>query len=190
MSSAPSRKPPNGDLWIGTENQGLNCFKDGKFISFQASEKGLPGNDISCLYADPDGVLWVGTGGHGLARFQDGKWTRYSTDNGLASNFICYLLEDAAGNLWLGSNMGLMRIQKKSLNDFADGKTNSISCRTFVETDGLPTRECTGGSQPAAIRASDGTLWFPDHQRCRVGESGGTQTQFAAAGGPDRIRED
>ena len=151
----------NGDLWIGTENQGLNCFKDGKFASIQASEQGLPGNDISCLYADPDGVLWIGTGGHGLARFQDGRWRRYSTDNGLASNFICYLLEDAAGNLWLGSNMGLMRIQKKLLNDFANETTNSFTCRTFTESDGLPTRECTGGSQPAAIRARDGTLWFP-----------------------------
>ena len=151
----------NGDLWIGTENQGLNCFKDGKFVSIQASEKGLPGNDISCLYADPDGVLWAGTGGHGLARFQDGKWKNYSTGDGLASDSISYLLEDDAGYLWIGSNMGLMRIQKKSLNDFADGTTNSISCRTFTETDGLPTRECTAGSQPAAIRARDGRLWFP-----------------------------
>jgi ligand-binding sensor domain-containing protein/signal transduction histidine kinase len=150
-----------GNLWAGTENQGLNCFKDGKFISYQASENGLPGNDISCLYADTSGILWVGTSGHGLARLQGGKWTRYSTDTGLASNFISYLLEDETGDLWLGSNMGLMRIQKKSLNDFADGITNTIPCRTFTETDGLPTRECTGGSQPAAIRAHDGRLWFP-----------------------------
>ena len=56
--------------------------------------------------------------------------------------------------------MGLMRIQKKSLNDFANGKTNSIFCRTYVETDGLPTRECSGGSQPAACRTSDGRMWF------------------------------
>ena len=132
-------------------------------------QNGLPGNDISCLYADKDGVLWVGTSGHGLARFQNGKWTRYSTDNGLASDSISYLLEDDAGYLWLGSNMGLMRIQKKSLNDFADGTTNSISCRTFTETDGLPTRECTAGSQPAAIRAQRWQIIFPDDQRiwCR-----------------------
>jgi ligand-binding sensor domain-containing protein/signal transduction histidine kinase len=149
------------NLWVGTENQGLNCFKDGKFVAYQASEKGLPGNDVSCLYADSNGVLWVGTSGHGLARLQGGKWARFSTDDGLASNFICYILEDSTGDLWLGSNMGLMRIPKKSLNDFADGVTNTISCRTFTETDGLPTRECTGGSQPAAIRASDGRLWFP-----------------------------
>jgi ligand-binding sensor domain-containing protein/signal transduction histidine kinase len=151
----------DGNLWVGTENQGLNLFKGGKFISYQAQKNGLPGNDISCLYVDKDGVLWVGTSGHGLARFQNGKWTPYSTDNGLASDSVSYLIEDAAGDLWLGSNMGLMRIQKKLLNDFADGTTNSISCRTFVETDGLPTRECSAGSQPAAIRARDGKLWFP-----------------------------
>ena len=154
----------DGNLWIGTENHSLNFFKDGKFISYQATENGLPGNNISCLYADPDGVLWAGTSGHGLARFQNGKWTRYSTDNGLASDSISYLVEDNAGCLWLGSNMGLMRISKKSLNDFADGKINSISCRTYVETDGLPTRECTAGSQPAAIRARDGRLWFPTNK--------------------------
>jgi len=89
------------------------------------------------------------------------KWKSYSTDNGLASDSISYLIEDEVGYLWLGSNMGLMRIQKKLLNDFAGGTASSISCRTFVETDGLPTRECSSGSQPAACRTSDGRLFFP-----------------------------
>jgi ligand-binding sensor domain-containing protein/signal transduction histidine kinase len=149
------------NLWVGTENQGLNFFKDGKFISYQATENGLPGNDISCLDMDKDGVLWVGTSGHGLGRFYNGKWKSYSTDNGLASDSISYLIEDEAGYLWIGSNMGLMRIQKNLLNDFANGMTNSISCRRYVETDGLPTRECSSGSQPAACRTSDGRLFFP-----------------------------
>jgi ligand-binding sensor domain-containing protein/signal transduction histidine kinase len=150
-----------GNLWIGTESQGLNFLKAGKFISIQAAGNGLPGNDISCLYLDRDGVLWVGTSGHGLARFYKGKWTRYSTDNGLASNSIDYIIEDSAGCLWIGSNAGLMRIQKQSLNEFAGGTALLISCRTYVETDGLPTRECSAGSQPAACRTRDGRLWFP-----------------------------
>jgi signal transduction histidine kinase len=54
-----------------------------------------------------------------------------------------------------------MRIQKQSLNDFANGTADLISCRTYVETDGLPTRECSAGSQPAACRTRDGRLWFP-----------------------------
>jgi ligand-binding sensor domain-containing protein/signal transduction histidine kinase len=151
----------DGNLWVGTENHGLNFFKDGKFISHQKSEDGLPGNDISCLYLDKEGVLWVGTSGHGLARFDRGKWQRYSTDDGLASNSIDYIIEDDEGCLWIGSNAGLMRIQKNSLSGFHHGRGNLISCRTYVETDGLPTRECSAGSQPAACRTRDGRLWFP-----------------------------
>ena len=150
-----------GNLWIGTESHGLNFFKAGKFISYQAGENGLAGNDISCLYVDKDGVLWIGTAGHGLARFYKGKWTRYSTSDGLASNSISYIIEDEAGDLWIGSNAGLMRLQKKLLNDFAGGMAGSISCRTYGEADGLPTRECSAGSQPAACRTRDGRLWFP-----------------------------
>ncbi|HEX7617649.1 MAG TPA: two-component regulator propeller domain-containing protein, partial [Verrucomicrobiae bacterium] len=151
----------DGNLWVGTESSGLNLFKDGKFISYRADANGLPGDDISCLYAEKEGVLWVGTGGHGLARLENGKWARYATTNGLVSDSINYITEDDAGYLWIGCNAGLMRLPKKSLNDFAAGRTNVISCRTYGKADGLPTRECSAGSQPATCRTSDGKLWFP-----------------------------
>jgi sugar lactone lactonase YvrE len=150
-----------GNLWAGTENHGLNLFKSGKFISYQQEAHGLPGDDISCLYTDKSGALWVGTFGHGLARFHNGNWTHYSTRNGLASNSIGYIIEDDEGYLWIGSNAGLMRIQKKSLEDFANEKTGVISCRIYGNADGLPTRECSSGSQPAACLTPDGRLWFP-----------------------------
>jgi ligand-binding sensor domain-containing protein/signal transduction histidine kinase len=150
-----------GNLWAGTESRGLNLFKDGKFTVYRQTEGGLPGDDISCLYADADGVLWVGTGGHGLARLQNGRWTRYATSNGLASDSISYITGDDAGCLWIGSNAGLMRAPRKSLDDFAAGVTNAISCRTYGKADGLPTRECSAGSQPATCRTPDGKLWFP-----------------------------
>ncbi|HXR03622.1 MAG TPA: two-component regulator propeller domain-containing protein [Verrucomicrobiae bacterium] len=150
-----------GNLWVGTDKGGLNCFKDGKFTAYQQTADGLPGNDISALYLDKDGVLWIGTAGHGLARFHNGKWTQYSTSDGLASDSVGYIIEDDAGNLWIGSNAGLMRIEKKSLDDYVPGTTNVLSCRTYGEADGLPTRECSIGAQPAAIRTRDGQLWFP-----------------------------
>ena len=156
----------DGHLWAGTENSGLNLFKDGKFTSCQQSENGPPGNDISCLFVDQDNVLWVGTAGHGLGRFQNGQWKSFSSRDGLASDSISYVIEggqDGQDALWIGCNMGLMRIPKKSLDDFAAGnsKPGAIPCRTYGMADGLPTRECSIGSQPAAIRANDGKLWFP-----------------------------
>jgi ligand-binding sensor domain-containing protein/two-component sensor histidine kinase len=150
-----------GNLWVGTENHGIDRFEGGKFISHQSETNGLPGNDISCLYGDKDGSLWIGTFGHGLARFRNGKWTLYSTRDGLASNSIGYIIEDDEGYLWVGSNAGLMRIQKKSLDDFANEKVGSIACRIYGKADGLPTRECSSGSQPAACLTGDGRLWFP-----------------------------
>ena len=150
-----------GNLWVGTESQGLNLVKDGKFTAYRAGENGLPGDDISCLYADKDGALWIGTSGHGLAQLRDGKWARYSTKDGLASDSISYITEDDEGYLWIGSNAGLMRIPKNSLNEFGNGATSVISCRIYGTADGLPTRECSAGSQPATCRTPDGRLWFP-----------------------------
>ncbi len=148
-----------GNLWVGTEGGGLNSLRGDQFTVFRKKD-GLPSDNISSLLVDVQGVLWVGTKG-GLARFQSGKWTRYTTREGLIGNSIGYLIEDDQGYLWLGSNLGLMRVLKKSLNDFAHGLTDPISCRVYGKPDGLPTGECTQGSQPAACRARDGKLWFP-----------------------------
>jgi signal transduction histidine kinase/ligand-binding sensor domain-containing protein len=144
----------NGNLWIGTENNGLDYFSGGKINSHQTTTNGLPGDDISCLYVDGDDVLWVGTAGHGLARFENGVWQPFSMTNGLASNIIGYIIGDSQGNLWIGSNRGLMRIEKKS---FAE----SHFCRVYGKADGLPARECSSGSQPAAVRGRTGELLFP-----------------------------
>jgi ligand-binding sensor domain-containing protein/signal transduction histidine kinase len=145
-----------GNLWIGTENNGLDYFSGGKITSHQTTANGLPGNDISYLYVDSSSVLWVGTAGHGLARLENGKWKSFSADDGLASNIIGYIISDDEGYLWVGSNCGLMRIEKKSL----DG-SGPILCRVYGKADGLPTRECSSGSQPAAIQSRDGELLFP-----------------------------
>ena len=140
-----------GNLWIGTEGGGLFQLRDGKISNARA-----PVKDVSCLLVDCDGVLWVGTSGHGLARWQNGSWSACSTiQGGLVSDSIGYLLDDDAGNLWLGSYEGLLRINKKSVADFAAGVVKSVACRTFF------TRECSAGAQPAAVRTQDGKMWFP-----------------------------
>jgi ligand-binding sensor domain-containing protein/signal transduction histidine kinase len=148
-----------GNLWIGTGG-GLACLRDGKITSFQKKD-GLPSEDISSLLADADGTLWIGTRGSGLIRYSKNQWKRCTSGDGLAADSIGYMLEGDEKDLWLGSNEGLMRVSRKSLNDFADGVTNSVACRVYVEEDGLPTRECTEGSQPAACSTTNGVLWFP-----------------------------
>jgi signal transduction histidine kinase/ligand-binding sensor domain-containing protein len=149
-----------GNLWIGTDGGGLNRLKDGRLAIFRKQPEGLPSDNIASLYVDGEDVLWAGTSG-GLARFAGGHWTRYTRDQGLVSDNIGYLLEDPQGYLWLGSYNGLMRVSKAALNQFARDKSTPILCRVYGAADGLPSSNCTFGSQPAACRAGDGSLWFP-----------------------------
>ncbi|HEX6912823.1 MAG TPA: triple tyrosine motif-containing protein, partial [Longimicrobium sp.] len=148
------------NLWIGTESSGLLWLQGEKVTPFRKSADGLPSDNISALWVDGADVLWVGTEGGGLARFHGGRWTRYSTSEGLAGNAISYLIEDGLDQLWIGSSAGLMRVAKKDLNDFAAGRLAAIQCRAYGREEGLPTKECSRGSQPAAWRGRDGRLWF------------------------------
>ncbi len=151
---------PDGNLWVGTYGAGLNRFRDGKFTAIRKKD-GLPGEDISSLHFDASGVLWVGTVGGGLGRYEGGRWTRYTTKEGLLSNSLGYLVEDGQGNLWIGSNAGIMRVRKQELNDRARGLAGFVNCRAYGKPDGMPTRECTAGSQPGGAFTRDGRLWFP-----------------------------
>lgn len=145
----------DGNLWIGTERGGLKRWRDGNLTHY-----GQAGVSISALLADSDGTLWIGTPGNGLMRHKDGQWTRITTDEGLADNSVAYLLDDADGFLWIGSNAGLLRVPRAELNELAARKRETVSCRAYSTSDGLPTSECTSGSQPAAWRSRDGKLWF------------------------------
>jgi len=147
-------------LWIGTVRGGLLAWQHGQFTVFRKTD-GLPGDDVSALCVDDDGVLWAGSSGSGLGRRQDGRWTRFTTREGLPSNSINYLVDDGQGFLWIGSNAGLVRLRKQAAADLAAGRITSLPCRVYGKAEGLPTRECTLGSQPAAARAPDGALWFP-----------------------------
>lgn len=150
-----------GNLWVGTERGGLNVLRQGRFTTFRKSADGLPSDDISALLVDPDGAVWVGTFGAGLARWERGQWTRFSTRDGLVGNSIGYLLLDDADHLWIGSTAGLMRVARAALNDYARGVMDFLPVRGYGRSDGLPTRECTQGSQPMAHRDGRGRLWFP-----------------------------
>lgn len=61
----------------------------------------------------------------------------------------------------MSTNRGVFEVSKKALNEVADGKARSVTCRLYTKSDGLRSNECNGGVQPAGWRARDGKLWFP-----------------------------
>jgi hypothetical protein len=69
-------------------------------------------------------------------------------------------MEDKKGNLWCGSLAGVFCVSKESLDQYARGETRWINCLHFTKSDGLPSLECNGGTEPSGCRTRDGRLWF------------------------------
>ncbi|MGH9829336.1 MAG: ligand-binding sensor domain-containing protein, partial [Blastocatellia bacterium] len=150
---------PSGAIWLGTTG-GISRFKDGKFTNYTTRD-GLSYDSVRAIYEDHDGVLWIGTYCGGLNRLRDGKFTSYTTKAGLSDNTVSRIIEDDRGNLWMNGNNGISRVSKQELNDYADGTRKSVSAIRYGVADGMPSREGTGGGQPAGWRTRDGKMWFP-----------------------------
>ena len=132
---------------------------------------GLASNYIRSLYEDADSVLWIGSYDGGLTRYKDEKFTHFTMKDGLSSNGVFCILEDNHGWFWMNSNQGIYRVSRQELNDFADGKTKSLTSIAYNKQDGLLNIEGNGGRQPAGIKTRDGKLWFPTAQGIAVIDS-------------------
>jgi PAS domain S-box-containing protein len=147
-------------LWIGTSS-GL-IRSTGKDLAGFEAVKGFEGSPVMDYYEDRDGVLWFGTTYQGLKRWKDGQVTAYSTRNGFFDNEVDAIVEDNEGFLWLSSAVGLARVSKHQLNDFADGRISSFCLITYSVQDGLKSKEFEAGVQPPVWKLSDGKLLFPN----------------------------
>ncbi len=150
----------SGNIWAGTDGSGLFRWKDDKCERFTRAG-GLPSNTIRSLYAESDGTLWIGTVDGGLCRLKNNKFVSCNSRNGLLDDVINHIVDDGRGFLWCTSFMGVFRVSKAELNDFADGKRSRVQCEAYGKSDGLPALECPGGFQPSGCKTRDGRLWFP-----------------------------
>ncbi len=150
----------NGALWIGTFGGGLNRFQHGTFHTYTTHD-GLSSDVINAIYGDKDGVLWLATNNGGLNRFKEGRINTFSASGGMYADSIFQVLEDSKEYLWLTSNKGVLRYSKKQLNDFAEGRANLVSSAHYDAIDGMNSRECNGGFQPAGSKDKNGRLYIP-----------------------------
>jgi PAS domain S-box-containing protein len=149
----------DGSVWICTDG-GLNRFHEGTLTKY-TTENGLSYNMVYSIFEDGNKALWIGTYGGGLNRFKDGRFTVFTTKQGMYDNAVFQILEDNQKYFWLTCNRGIYRVSEKELNEYADGKIQSVHCTVFGTTDGMRSAKCNGTSQPAGIRARDGRLWIP-----------------------------
>ena len=121
----------DGTVWVGTVG-GLQ-----RSTSAEPSPAGafthIPEihSTVRTLLEDEDGALWIGTIGEGLFRYRDGHFTRLAADTALPSKTILSSFLGSGHNIWVGTQAGLVRLNKTvartfALPDFADADFGTI----------------------------------------------------------------
>jgi ligand-binding sensor domain-containing protein len=118
-----------GDIWVGGRNKGVwrydgkaftNVLQNGRFDSYIAFS----------IIEDKSGNIWFGTEAvdHSKRETEGGVWrydgktfSNFSKKDGLSHNGVWSLLEDKAGNIWVGTrNTGLCRFNGKTFTSFSE----------------------------------------------------------------------
>jgi ligand-binding sensor domain-containing protein len=182
---------PDGFMWVGTE-AGLARFDGTQFAIFDSKNvPGMTNAEISGLRTTHDGSLWIATRGAGLYRLKDGQFSRFSTANGLASDYCPgSLFEDDRGTLWVATLAGVSHYSDGAFKTVSSAVVRQI-CQDLHRNLWLATSEgidCwsngafvlhLGPDSEPNVRAiccgPDGTVWFGagnevsriDHGQCR-----------------------
>jgi len=153
-------------LWIGTD-LGLSHLVDGKFAA-DRPVAALRQDKVWAIHEDSDGGLWFGTRNHGLYRWRDGTLTRFTTADGLASNGIYSILEDAAGHFWMSGPESVSLLNRHELDAFADlapvKRTHLLALGHYSLPGEDGPSQIFGGVQSAGAIAPGGDVWFPGNR--------------------------
>ncbi len=107
------------NIWIGTGNimeisGGLAKFDGKNGTIYNTSNSAFPhfrGMSVSCIVADRNNNIWIGILGDyvELVKYDGTNWTVYNTSNsGFPDNFVGPLAVDGSGNIWIGTEDGLV----------------------------------------------------------------------------------
>ncbi|MBI9088681.1 MAG: histidine kinase [Desulfobacterium sp.] len=146
----------DGGLWVPTQGGGLDRFirKTGRFKHHRMDPNDpatINGNTVNDCHVDQAGNFWVTTGDGGLNRFdkEQGTFKRYTAEHGFTTRTLRAILEDAKGNLWLGSDAGIIQFNI----------TQERVTRIYTKADGLQGDEFSIYAT-SAFKTRDGEMWF------------------------------
>ncbi len=151
---------PGGRIIAGSST-GTVLLGDDKGFETIARPEILKHQWVSGILTISARETWVSTLGGGLYLWDGEKWSGLDANDGLPDSRLTCVLDDGEGYLWMGSLGGIIRAERQKLLAHIRSPQSPVQWLRLDHTDGLPSRECLGGFQPAGWRARDGQLWFP-----------------------------
>lgn len=153
----------NGDMWVTSSTNGViriqgsgNSLKEYTVSGYSLANDKLNSNYADCVYKDAQGRIWVGTGGSGLNLYDAANDTFLPVHVlwNLPGDAIVSIQSDKQGELWLGTNIGLLRLT-------VPDDLQNVTYRLYTTADGLQDNIFNRG---ASCVASDGEMFFGGHR--------------------------
>jgi signal transduction histidine kinase/CheY-like chemotaxis protein/ligand-binding sensor domain-containing protein/HPt (histidine-containing phosphotransfer) domain-containing protein len=126
---------PDGRLWVSS-GIGYEVLEPGASRFTRAAE--LPRRPGGSGWLDREGRLWLNTGAGVLVRM-DGNTPREAVYRGSPSTEqinITAFYKDPAGNLWLGTNLGLYRLEGDEFQHVSQPKHAAVITAVLVDAEG------------------------------------------------------
>jgi ligand-binding sensor domain-containing protein/signal transduction histidine kinase len=98
----------DGAIWVGTIG-GLYRMVAGADAFRKVEETS---GTVRFLKETSDGTLWIGTIGHGIYKYRKQEFSQMTAPETLPSNTALNLFEDIEGNIWVGTQEGMLRLSK------------------------------------------------------------------------------
>jgi ligand-binding sensor domain-containing protein/DNA-binding CsgD family transcriptional regulator len=159
----------SGDIWAGTNGQGLLMYSKGTwtFVQYRHDERdprSLSDDIVLAVQEDAKGDFWIGTRSHGLVRFDRATRSFMPFPLGPGANVVWDVMADRTGGIWVGTlEAGLFRI---------DPATGAVV--NFRNAAGDP-RSLGGDNVWTLFEDHEGTIW--------VGTKNGGLNRFDPADG-------
>lgn len=145
-----------GEVWMGTL-EGAEVLRGGKLSQYRFDDIG--GARSVFGFTRIGDAQWIATD-RGLYRLRGGKLARVGLEQGLPVDTVFQLVADRAGNDWITSNRGMLRVDPAELTRVADGVQARIEVTRYNEMDGMANAQGNGSSGPGVAVRRDGSLWF------------------------------
>lgn len=153
----------SGEMWMASSTHGVvriqgsgTSLKNYTLSGYSVVNGKLNSNYADCVYRDAEGRIWAGTGGSGLNLY-DAAEDRFLPVHklwNLPGDAVMSIQSDDKGNLWLGTNAGLLQLTVPQ-------DLQNVTYRLYTTSDGLQDNIFNRG---ASCITSTGEMFFGGHR--------------------------
>jgi ligand-binding sensor domain-containing protein/serine phosphatase RsbU (regulator of sigma subunit) len=100
------------NLWLGCNNGKISYYDGVSFTSYNLLDS-LLSEKVSKILIN-DSIKWIASVGNGLFKIKNNQITQFNSESDIGDDYIYDIEKDSLGNLFLGSDIGLLIFDSKS----------------------------------------------------------------------------